>query len=67
MAGRNQCPERPLSLAGFQLITVGRFWVITEGLAEVGSRNVTVLTVNGTSNSLIFGVTRKRPSQVTSQ
>ena len=32
MAGRNQCPERPLSLAGFQLITVGRFWVITEAL-----------------------------------
>jgi len=27
---RNQCPERCLSLAGFQVIMYGRFWVFTE-------------------------------------
>ena len=27
----NQCPERCLSLAGFQVIIYGRFWVFTEG------------------------------------
>jgi hypothetical protein len=39
---RFQCPN-VLSLAGFQLITIGRFWVITEVLEErigIGSRKI---------------------------
>jgi hypothetical protein len=34
----SQCPD-PLSLAGFQVITAGRFWVFTEGRAS-GSQSV---------------------------
>jgi len=28
---RNQRPERRYPLAGFEVIIIGRFWVITEG------------------------------------
>ncbi|HYR82932.1 MAG TPA: hypothetical protein VE422_02525, partial [Terriglobia bacterium] len=29
---RNQCPGRRYPLAGFEVIIIGRFWVITEAL-----------------------------------
>jgi hypothetical protein len=36
---RVQCPE-PISLAGFQLITYGRFWVFTEACSITARRAV---------------------------
>ena len=35
MARRDQCPARYLSLAGFEVTIIGRFWVTAEGPTTV--------------------------------
>ena len=63
----NQCPGRHFSLAGFQVILIGRFWVIAEGPGPVlpddhlGQMDA---SWSPDGNSMVFGRRGHAPHEV---
>src|SRR3954453_23215297 len=53
----NQCPERCLSLAGFQVIIHGRFWVFTEVVIWSGTSVLVEVEALKSSVTLVPAIT----------